>query len=194
MEKMLFNLNTEAYNRFFLSYIGARQLKVNATKSFLATQVVQNSMNNEQLIMYDCNRKGYTGCDLYNLGVSSIKRFFGYILNLSDDGLRQLVTSLNVLKNDYDRKSILCKLMKVTSSKYMSNHLMDDTRGGKKCLINLSASDYESLVNVITYVDESATPPYKPEYNFDKYIKLLFDKIDLVVSFDILNKCDVFEE
>lgn len=219
-DKILFNIKDDAFNNFFIMYIGARQLSVNITKSSLITQIMQNSINEKLDIMKDCNNKLYTGKDLYNLGLSCLQSFFNLMESMPDSSFYKKLKEIGInndnlesisffkeIKNNEEKdmlhkfaleeddvsssispnynnnenelnyNTILQRLLKETSCLFMDNNLMVDTIGGIKKSINLSNGDYENIVKVITYHDNSTICLKNPEYTFNKEINKLFTRI-----------------
>ncbi|MDY4545205.1 MAG: hypothetical protein SPE00_07845 [Bacilli bacterium] len=105
-DKILFNIKDDAYNRFFLCYVGARMISVNITKSSLINQMVQNAINEEINIIKDCNNKWYTGKDLYNLGIDAIRTFFDLMNNKHDSILYRKSCEIGI--NNENIKNISC--------------------------------------------------------------------------------------
>lgn len=80
-KRLLLNLDEQTYNKFFISYVGARTLKKGITKVSFFSSILLSGFREDNLILQDNNFDMHTLNDLYHIGLAIVDGFKCGLIN-----------------------------------------------------------------------------------------------------------------
>ena len=116
INKLLLNLKTEVFERIMLIYIGGRSIQPTLTKASMVSSIIENEFKKNSVVLCDKNYIGYTSNELFEKGVTIIKKPFTDILDIKND--ERFYNTINDLKIN-----IYCENRKVISDSIIENYI-----------------------------------------------------------------------